>query len=462
MTAQSKREGMPKLSLKERKHSFKEVALGYTEWQAVSEAKRCLQCKKPACVSGCPVEIDIPAFIKDIREGEFDKAISKIKEKNCLPAIAGRVCPQESQCQEKCVLGIRGSPISIGALERFVADQELKSGVRRYVRTEARHGQVAVIGSGPFGLTAAAELAKAGYEVIIFEALHEVGGVLTYGIPEFRLPKAVVKAEAEYVKSIGVSIEIDKVVGKVITIEELFAAGFKAVFIGTGAGAPTFLGIPGENLNGIYSANEFLTRVNLMKAYKFPDQDTPIRIGKRVVVIGGGNVAFDSARTALRLGAEEVSIVYRRTEKEMPTRLEEVHNAREEGIKFALLTNPIRFMGNDSGWVSKVQCIKMQLGEPDESGRRRPVPVKGSEFTMDADTVIVAIGTRANPLIQSTTKGLKVDGEGHIIVDELGRTSIEGVYAGGDVTTGSATVIEAMRAGKVAAKVFISVDSAKR
>jgi len=442
---------MPKRSVEDRVCSFEEVALGIPEDAALREAARCLQCKSPRCVTGCPVQVDIPAFIKLVKEKNYGGAIGKIKEKNSLPAICGRVCPQEEQCQGICVLGIKGMPCNIGALERFVADFELKEGYMRPVAPRSTGFRVAVVGSGPAGLTAAAELAKMGHEVVVFEALHKPGGVLMYGIPEFRLPKRVVEAEVDYVKSLGVQLELDRVVGKSETVEEIMR-DFDAVFVGTGAGLPNFLNIPGENLCGIYSANEFLIRSNMMKAYEFPKYDTPIKVGGKVAVVGAGNVAMDAARTALRLGAKEVHIVYRRTEKEMPARLEEIRNAREEGIVFDLLTNPVRFHGNEQGWVSRMECIKMRLGEPDESGRQRPVPVEGSNFLMEVDTVVVAIGVSPNPLIPKTTPGLEIRGEGTIKVNpETCETSVRGVFAGGDIATGAATVISAMGAGKTAA-----------
>jgi glutamate synthase (NADPH/NADH) small chain len=443
---------IPKQPPQIRKHNFNEVALGYTEEQALAEASRCLQCPKPQCIQGCPVEIEIPAFIKLMREKDYAGAIKKIKEKNCLPAICGRVCPQEEQCQEKCLLSKAGDAVSIGRLERFLADWERQTGISYSEKITPTGKRVAIIGAGPAGLTAAADLVKLGHDVVLFEALHRPGGVLMYGIPEFRLPKSIVEAEADYVKKLGVKIRTSCLVGRTFTIPELLKNGFDAVFVGTGAGLPQFLGIPGENLGGIYSANEFLIRVNLMKAYTFPECDTPIRIGKKVAVIGGGNVTMDSARSALRLGAEEVCIVYRRSREEMPARKEEIENAEEEGIMCKFLANPTKFIGDDKGWVKGMECICMELGPPDESGRRRPIPVKGSEFIMDVDTVVVAIGRTPNPIIQSTTEGLVVTKWGTIVADENGKTNIEGVYAGGDIVTGEATVISAMGAGKKAAK----------
>jgi glutamate synthase (NADPH/NADH) small chain len=444
---------MPQRPVKERIRDFFEVPLGLPEDVAVEEARRCLQCKKPSCVKGCPVEIDIPGFIGLLGEGRFDEAIAKIKEKNSLPAICGRVCPQEDQCEKECVLGKRGQPIAIGYLERFLADYEREKGITTPPLPRPIPKKVAVIGSGPAGLTCAGELAKMGYQVTIFEALHAPGGVLVYGIPEFRLPKAIVRQEVEYVKSLGVEIQVNMVVGKTFTLEDLRDAGYEAFFIGTGAGLPYFLNIPGENLNGIYSANEFLTRSNLMKAYLFPRYDTPIKVGRRVAVIGGGNVAMDAARTALRLGAEEVCLVYRRTKKEMPARIEEIERAEEEGVNCVILTTPVRFVGNENGWVTGMECIQMELGEPDESGRRRPVPIPGSEFIIPADTVVVAIGQGPNPLLLETIKGLALNKRGYIVADpETGATNLRGVFAGGDIVTGAATVISAMGAGKRAAR----------
>ncbi len=434
-----------------RKHNFDEVSLGYTLEEAIQEAKRCIQCKRPRCVSGCPVNIRIPEFIDQIAKGNIDRAAEIIKETNNLPAICGRVCPQEEQCEAKCILGVKGDPIAIGRLERFAADYALEK--ERKNQVPVSNGiKVAIVGSGPAGLTAAADLAKYGYEVHIFEAFHEPGGVLIYGIPEFRLPESLVRKEIEGIKDLGVKIHTNIIIGKTITIDELLEQGFKAVFIGSGAGLPKFMNIPGENLNGVYSANEYLTRINLMKAYDFPNNHTPIKVGHRVSVVGGGNVAMDAARSALRLGAEEVRIVYRRSEKEVPARLEEIHHAKKEGIIFDTLVNPVEVIG-DNGWVTGLKCVRMELGEPDSSGRRRPIEIPDSEFIQDVDIVIMAIGTSPNPLIVSTTPDLKAHSWGGIIVDEeTGETSKEGVYAGGDAVTGAATVILAMEAGKKAAK----------
>ncbi|PWB49378.1 MAG: glutamate synthase (NADPH), homotetrameric [Candidatus Methanoperedenaceae archaeon] len=443
------RQKMPEQDPKVRRANFNEVALGFTQEQAIEEAKRCLQCKKPKCVEGCPVEVRIPDFIKYVAAGDFDRAIKEIKTVNALPAICGRVCPQETQCEASCILGKKGEPVSVGRLERFVSDNEQESQIPKKPGSKGK--KVAVVGSGPAGLTAAADLARMGYSVTIFEALHEAGGVLTYGIPEFRLPKDIVRAEVEYVKKLGVTLLLDSVIGKIDTVDELLC-DFDAVFLGTGAGLPVFLNIDGENLNGVYSANEFLTRVNLMKSYKFPDYDTPIKKGKHVVVVGGGNVAMDSARCALRLGADEVTIVYRRSEEEMPARAEEIEHAKEEGIKFRLLTNPIRLNGDAKNWVNDIECINMYLCEPDESGRCKPMPLTGSEHRIETDVVIIAIGTSPNPLVPRTTSGLEISKRGTIIAKENGQTSKKGVYAGGDAVTGSATVISAMGAGKIAAR----------
>ncbi|MBN2335194.1 NADPH-dependent glutamate synthase [Candidatus Bathyarchaeota archaeon] len=443
---------MPKQPPETRVGNFDEVALGYAEEQALSEASRCLGCANPQCVKGCPVEVDIPGFIAFIKEGRYNEAALRIKETNSLPAICGRVCPQESQCQRHCVLGVRGEPVAIGRLERFAADYERHHGNSANAEQQPALGRVAVVGSGPAGLTVAAELQKKGYTVEIYESLHEAGGVLMYGIPEFRLPKAIVQSEIEYVKRLGVRIHLDSTVGRLITVSELLEDGFGAVFIGSGAGLPRFLGVQGENLKGIYSANEFLIRTNLMKAYRFPEYRTPITVGKNVAVVGGGNVAMDSARCALRLGADKVYIVYRRGAGELPARREEVENAEEEGVIFRLQTNPTRFIGDDRGYVTQMECIRMVLGEPDDSARRRPIPVEGSEFLMEVDNVVVAIGQTPNPIIQQTTRGLEVTRWGTIIADEeTMKTSIEGVYAGGDVVSGAATVISAMGAGRRAA-----------
>ncbi|MBU5437932.1 NADPH-dependent glutamate synthase [Tissierella sp. MSJ-40] len=434
-----------------RNHNFEEVCLGYTEEEAIAEAKRCLQCKKPLCRGNCPVSIDIPRFIGKIAEGNFAEAAQVLAEYSALPAVCGRVCPQEEQCEMKCVLGNKGDAVSIGKLERFAADWARENNIEVGKAKESNGHKVAVIGSGPAGITCAGELAKEGYDVTIFEALHEAGGVLVYGIPEFRLPKeTVVKHEIENLKKLGVKIETNVIVGRTITIDEIMEKeGFEAVFIGSGAGLPKFMGIPGENLNGVFSANEFLTRNNLMKAFK-EDYDTPIKVGKKVAVVGGGNVAMDAARTAKRLGAE-VYIVYRRTEAELPARVEEVHHAKEEGIIFELLTNPVEILGNEDGWVRGIKCVRMQLGEPDASGRRRPEVIEGSEFEFEVDTVIMSLGTSPNPLISSTTKGLEINNKKCIVADEHGQTSREGVFAGGDAVTGAATVILAMGAGKEAA-----------
>lgn len=446
---------MPEQDPKVRGKNFSEVTLGYTPELAAAEAARCLQCKTAPCRKGCPVEINIPAFIKQIKEGDLDASIATIKEMNGLPAVCGRVCPQEEQCEKHCVLAKKGEAVAIGRLERYVADAARAKGEGATPLTYAEDAQkVAVVGSGPAGLSAAGDLAKMGYKVTMFEALHLPGGVLMYGIPEFRLPKdEVVQAEINGLRELGVEIVVNAVIGSTFTVDELLEEeGFDAVFIGTGAGLPYFMEIPGENLNGVYSANEFLTRCNLMKAYRFPTSGTPIHVGKRVAVVGGGNVAMDGARTALRLGAEHVSIVYRRSETELPARLEEIHHAKEEGIHFQLLTAPTAVLGNKEGWVTGLQCVRMELGEPDASGRRRPIEVADSEFVLEVDTVIIAIGQGPNPLVQSTTKGLATNRKGNIQADEeTGATSKPGVFAGGDIVTGAATVILAMGAGKKAA-----------
>ena len=438
---------------KVRATNFEEVCLGYNKEEAMEEASRCLNCKNAKCVKGCPVSINIPAFVHEVKEGNFAEAYKIISQSSALPAVCGRVCPQETQCEGVCIRGVKGEAVSIGKLERFVADWAKENGIKPEAPAEKNGHKIAVIGSGPSGLTCAGDLAKMGYDVTIFEALHQPGGVLVYGIPEFRLPKdKVVKEEVENVKSLGVKIETNVIIGKSTTIDELLEkGGFEAVFIGSGAGLPMFMGIPGEVSNGVFSANEYLTRSNLMKAFR-EDYDTPIKTGKKVIVVGGGNVAMDAARTALRLGAE-VHIVYRRSEEELPARREEVHHAKEEGVIFDLLTNPVEIIPDENGWVKEVKCVRMELGEPDASGRRRPVVIEGSEFTMDADTVIMSLGTSPNPLISSTTIGLDTNRRKCIIADEEnGHTSKEGVFAGGDAVTGAATVILAMGAGKAAAK----------
>jgi len=459
-TKKPKKEKIPRQRMleqkpEERARNFDEVPYGYTPELAQKEAARCLQCKKPKCIKGCPVQVDIPGFIRLIVDGKFVEAARKIKEDNSLPAICGRVCPQESQCESYCILGKKGESVAIGNLERFAADYERNECDECYIPDipEATGKKVAIVGSGPAGLTAAGDLAKLGHKVTVFEAFHKPGGVLVYGIPEFRLPKAIVQEEVEYLKKLGVEVVTDFVVGKSDTVDELMEKeGFDAVFIGTGAGLPMFLGIEGEGLNGVYSANEYLTRSNLMKAYAFPEYDTPIAHGKKVVTIGGGNVAMDSARTALRLGADESWIVYRRSREEMPARAAEIHHAEEEGIKFKFLTNPVKIEGDDTGRVKGMTCQQMKLGEPDESGRRRPVPIEGSEFFMECDTVIVAIGNGPNPIVPRTTEGLETTRRGNIkAIDEWGRTTKPNVWAGGDIVTGAATVILAMGAGKKAA-----------
>ena len=443
---------MPKQKPKARVKNFNEVALGYNEEQALEEAARCLQCVKPQCVSGCPVEVPIPEFIKCIKEKKYAEGIATIKSKNALPAVCGRVCPQEEQCQVKCVLGKIGEPVSIGRLERYLADWEREHGIQIPDKAKPTGKKVAVVGAGPAGLTAAADLIKLGHEVTMFEALHLPGGVLIYGIPEFRLPKEIVRKEVDYIEKLGVDLRLGNLVGRIHTIPELMQSGYDAVFIGSGAGLPMFMGLPGENLGGIYSANEFLIRVNLMKGYKFPEYDTPLRLGKHVVVIGGGNVAMDCARCSMRLGAD-VCLLYRRSRDELPARHEEIENAEEEGLVCKFLAAPLKFIGDEKGWVKAMECQAMELGPPDASGRRRPIPIKGSEFTMEVDTVIIAIGQTPNPIIQRTTDGLVADPRrGTITVDENGKTSLDGVYAGGDVATGAATVISAMGMGKQAAK----------
>ncbi len=447
------RQKMPEQDPKARGKNFDEVPFGYSEETAIREAQRCLKCKKPGCVAGCPVEIDIPGFISLIEGGDFIGAARKIKETNALPAVCGRVCPQEEQCEAKCILAKKGDPVAIGRLERFAADYERNTGKVQVPKIAAATGKkIAVVGSGPAGLTVAGTLRLLGHDVTVFEALHKTGGVLVYGIPEFRLPKAIVEAEVDYLKKMGVKFVTNYVIGKIRTVDTVLSE-YDAVFLGTGAGLPLFLGVPGENLNGVYSANEYLTRSNLMKAYLFPKYDTPIVLGKNVAVIGGGNVAMDSARTALRLGADNVYIIYRRSRDEMPARKEEAHHAEQEGIQFHILTNPVAFIGDENNWVREIECQKQELGEPDDSGRRRPVPIKGSEFRIPVDTIVVAIGNSPNPLVPSTTPGLDTGRKGNIVADEeTGSTSREGVYAGGDIVTGAATVILAMGAGRKAAR----------
>ena len=447
------RQPMPEQPPEVRRKNFREVPFGLTPDLAILEASRCIQCKNPACIKGCPVNIKIPEFIHLVRQGKFVEAARKIKEDNTLPAVCGRVCPQEEQCEMPCVIGKKGEPVAIGRLERFVADFERVTGNVVVPEVAPPTGKrVAVVGAGPAGLTVAGDLVQMGHDVTIFEALHKPGGVLMYGIPEFRLPKDIVQSEVDYICSLGAKLECDVVIGKTITIDELLGEEkFDACFVGTGAGLPYFMNIPGENLIGIYSANEYLTRSNLMKAYLFPVADTPLFRGKHVAVVGGGNVAMDAARTALRMGAEKVYLVYRRSKKEMPARMEEIHHAEEEGVEFHLLTNPLRFLGNDEAWVTEIECQRMELGEPDASGRRRPVPVKGSEFRLSVDTVVMSIGNGANPLVPATTPGLDTNKWGNILADqETGKTSKKGVFAGGDIVIGAATVILAMGAGRKA------------
>ena len=444
------RQQMPEQKADVRKHNFDEVPLGYTEQMAMQEASRCLQCKKPTCIEGCPVEIDIPEFIRYIQEGDFTKAIRHIWQRNSLPAICGRVCPQEDQCEGLCILGKKGEPVAIGHLERFAADHERHYGTGELPpKAEPTGKRVAVVGSGPSGLTVAGDLILKGHEVTVFEAFHKGGGVLIYGIPEFRLPKEIVAQELNFLERLGVKIQCNEVVGKTTTLDELFAEGYEAIYLGVGAGLPRFLNIPGENLVGIYSANEYLTRANLMKAYRFPEYDTPLVKGKDVAVCGAGNVAMDAARTAMRMGADNVRIIYRRSREEMPAREAEIHHAEEEGIQFYLLTAPTRFMGNDQGRVSGMECLQMELGEPDDSGRRRPVPVKGSEFQLDCDLAVIAVGAGANPLLTQSTPELQLNKWGYVIADEkTGKTTKKGVWAGGDIVTGAATVILAAGAGR--------------
>lgn len=452
---------MPNMSLKKvempvqdgevRRNNFDEVTLGYTKEMAMEEAERCLHCPTKPCISGCPVSVNIPDFIEQVKLGEFEKAYQIIHQTSSLPAVCGRVCPQETQCESKCVRGVKGEAVAIGRLERFVADWHRENVQEEVVKPESNGHKVAVVGAGPAGLTCAGDLAKKGYHVSVFEALHVAGGVLMYGIPEFRLPKAIVQNEIEGLKNMGVDIETNMVIGRSESVDDLFDAGYEAVFIGSGAGLPNFMNMPGENLKGVYSANEFLTRCNLMKAYK-EGSDTPIQHPKRAVIVGGGNVAMDAARCAKRLGVEEVTIVYRRSMEELPARKEEVEHAIEEGIIFNLLTNPVRVLGDENGWVKGMECVKMELGEPDESGRRRPVEIKDSNFVLDVDCMIMAIGTSPNPLIRSTTEGLETNRKGCLIANENGATTRDGVFAGGDAVTGAATVILAMGAGKTAAK----------
>ena len=451
------RQPMPQQAPEERIKNFKEVAIGYDAAMAANEASRCLQCKTAPCRGGCPVEVNIPEFIHLLKENKVLEAAQKIKEKNNLPAVCGRVCPQEKQCESRCVLAKKGEAVAIGRLERFAADFERAQGSDAIPEIQKKGKKVAVVGAGPAGLTAAADLALAGYDVTMFEALHKAGGVLVYGIPEFRLPKEIVASEVENIKKLGVHIVTNAVVGKSLSVDDLFEEGYEAVFVGSGAGAPQFMGIPGENLNGVYSANEYLTRINLMKAYEFPAYQTPVKVGKSVAVVGGGNVAMDAARTSLRMGAEKVYLVYRRSEDEIPARKEEFEHACEEGVACQFLSNPSRIIGDDKGWVTGIECIRMELGEPDASGRRSPVAVPGSEFVLPVDTVVIAIGNTPNPLIPRTTPGLEISKRGTIIINENGETSRSGVYAGGDIVTGAATVISAMGAGKHAAKAICAM-----
>ena len=447
------RQPMPEQEPKVRAKNFDEVPFGYSPETAMLEASRCIQCKNPSCITGCPVDIDIPAFIAKIKEGDFAGAIAKLKEKNALPAICGRVCPQEVQCEKVCILGKKGEPVAVGRLERFAADWERAQGeVSIPEKAPSTGKRVAVVGAGPSGLTVAGDLILKGHDVTVFEAFQVPGGVLVYGIPEFRLPKAIVAAEVDYMRKLGVKFQGDTVVGATITVDELFEEGYDAVYIGVGAGLPVFLGIPGENLIGIYSANEYLTRSNLMKAYLFPEYDTPIIKGNDVVVFGAGNVSMDSARTALRLGADRVRIIYRRSRQEMPARIEEIHHAEQEGVEFVLLAAPLNFSGDNDGRLKGLRCQRMELGEPDESGRRRPVPIKGSEFETECDTAIVSIGAGANPLLTKATPDIQLNKWGNIIAEpETGKTTKKGVWAGGDIVTGQATVILAMGAGRMAA-----------
>jgi len=443
---------MPKQSIKERINNFSEVASGYDEEMAMIEAARCLDCKNPVCISGCPVNVKIPEFIQLLKNGKMEEAAMKMKEDNMLPAVCGRVCPQEEQCEKACVLSRAGKQIAIGRLERYVGDWIIKNNFERLTKIEKNGIKVAIVGSGPGGLTCAADMALMGYDVTVFEALHKAGGVLVYGIPEFRLPKSIVENEVDFLKKLGVKFEFNVVVGKSVYMNELFEQGYKAIYLGLGAGLPKFMGIKGENMLNIYSANEYLTRTNLMKAYKFPEYDTPIKKGKRVAVIGGGNVAMDAVRSALRYGADEACIIYRRSKEELPARLEEIENAEEEGVKFYFLVNPLEFISDENGFVKHVKLQKMELGEPDSSGRRRPVPVENSEYLFDIDVAVIAIGQTANPILLDSTPEIKRNKWGNIeVLDEYGTTSMEGVYAGGDIVTGEATVIQAMGAGKKSA-----------
>jgi len=451
MAVKKEKHKMPEQDPKERIKNFNEVPYGYSPETAIEEAKRCLQCKNHPCTEGCPVEVDIPDFIKEIAKGDFDKAVEVLKNKTSLPAVCGRVCPYENQCEGVCTLTKIGEPVAIGRLERFLADYEKNKGMKTPKKTKPTGKKVAVVGAGPAGLTCAGDLAKMGHKVVVYEALHAPGGVLMYGIPEFRLPKAIVHAEVDFIKKLGVEINYDVVVGKTITIGELLN-DFDSVFIGTGAGLPRWLNVPGESLDGVYSANEFLTRVNMMKAYDFPQHCTPCTVGGVAATFGAGNVAMDCARTSLRMGAKKSYIIYRRTEKEMPARIEEIHHAKQEGVIFNLLTNPVEFIGDEKGKLTAVKCIKMKLGEPDESGRRRPIPIPNSEFTIKIDTALVAIGQSPNPLVPQSMKELETEKRGNLKVDENGQTTVTGVFAGGDIATGAATVILAMGAGKKAAR----------
>jgi glutamate synthase (NADPH/NADH) small chain len=448
-----RRVAMPEQDPEVRKRNFLEVPTGYTMAMAQEEAARCIQCRKPGCVAGCPVEVDIPGFINLINEGDMTGAIRNLWSKNALPAICGRVCPQETQCEARCVVGKKGAPVAIGNLERFCADYERENGNGQLPPVQPSTGKkVAVIGAGPSGLTVAGDLIVKGHDVTIFEAFHKAGGVLVYGIPEFRLPKAIVAQEINFLERLGVKVECNAVVGRTVTLDELFEQGFDAIYVGVGAGLPRFMNIPGENLVGILSANEYLTRANLMKAYEFPKVDTPIPLGKNVVVLGAGNVSMDSARTAMRLGADKVRIVYRRSRDEMPARIDEIHHAEQEGIEFFLLTNPTRYLGNGKGRLTGMECLKMELGEPDDSGRRRPIPIEGSEFQLECDLCIVAVGSGANPLLTSDTPDMKLNKWGYVIAEpHTGKTTKKGVWAGGDIVTGAATVILAMGAGRLAA-----------